>query len=152
MLETSFPQKKFTAFPVLQHKKLIDVCVFCRLQIAQAPKARLQIAQAAEKWAACPAITQFQRRDVEPSGTRLADILKTNQTPRTSLHSNSLQNISKVRERLLKNFILQMRIGICMHVAMSESPEVCQFSSTEAMHLYTAKSYLHQIECKDFID
>jgi len=48
------------------------------------------------KWAACPANTKFRRRNVDLAGTMLAIIPKTNQTPRTFLHSNYLQNILKV--------------------------------------------------------
>jgi len=74
------------------------------LQIADCTAAKRQIADcaAAKKWAACLAITQ--RRNVQLAGTRLGIIPKTNQTPRTSLHSNFLQNISKVRERFNVSF------------------------------------------------
>ena len=36
-------------------------------------------------------------------------------------------------------------------VVMSESPEVCQFSSTVAISQHCYTTYLHQIEYRDFL-
>ena len=49
-----------------------------------------------KKCAECPAVTEFRRRSVEHLGTKLVVTSKTNPMPRTSLPSNSRQNISKV--------------------------------------------------------
>ena len=51
----------------------------------------------------------------------------------------------------MQEYDLFYNMVIQLVIAMSDSPEVCQFSSTEAMHIYIATTYLHQIDYKIFL-
>ena len=50
----------------------------------------------------------------------------------------------------MQEYDLFYNMVIQLVIAMSDSPEVCQFSSTEAI-FYIATTYLHQIDYKIFL-